>query len=91
MKIPVSALIGLVVTGAFFLMAIFAPLLGFIIAGLAGKRLSDSFSQAVTCGLMGVAFVGSALSLKTFFFGMETLTIPLATWMQVGDFPSIGG
>ena len=67
-------------------LAIFSPLIGFIIAGLGGKRLGDRLAQWITCGFMAVAFVCSIYVFKTIAMTGEDLLIPLFTWIRIEDF-----
>jgi len=46
-----------------YIILVFAPLLGAIIAGLFGRIIGDRGSQLVTCGLMGVAALCSVIGL----------------------------
>ncbi|MGB0935469.1 MAG: NADH-quinone oxidoreductase subunit L [Alphaproteobacteria bacterium] len=67
-------------------LAVFAPLAGFLIAGIGGRRLGDRGSQFVTCALMGFATV---MAWMTFFEILSTGAIirePLFTWLSVGSF-----
>lgn len=67
-------------------MAVFAPLAGFLLAGLFGKKLGDSFSQIVTCA--GV-LLAAMVSVKLFFsvvMGMSPHTLPVMNWIESGDF-----
>lgn len=67
-------------------LAVFAPLIAFVLAGLFGKSFGDRFSQIVTCG--GV-LLAAGLSIKLFFsvvLGMSPQTLPLMNWISSGDF-----
>ena len=70
-----------------YAVAVFAPLLGALTAGLLGPYIGDKASQAVTILLMVVAAACGALSFLPFLDG-EGLpgTVPLGTWMQVEGF-----
>ena len=65
--------------------AIFLPLLGYLIAGLFGRRIGDHASMAVTTIAVNVAFL---LSVILFFdvIGEEPRTITLFTWIDSGAF-----
>ncbi len=70
-----------------YAVAVFAPLLGALTAGLLGPYIGDKASQAVTILLMVVAAVCGTLSFLPFLDG-EGLpgTVSLGTWMQVEGF-----
>ncbi len=66
--------------------AVFAPLIGFLLAGLLGKKLGDTFSQIVT--VAGV-LLAAMISVKLFFsvvMGMSPQVLPVMTWISSGDF-----
>jgi NADH-quinone oxidoreductase subunit L len=67
-------------------MAVFAPLIAFLLAGLLGRKFGDAFSQVVTCA--GV-LLAAMISVKLFFsvvLGMSPQTLPVMTWISSGDF-----
>jgi NADH-quinone oxidoreductase subunit L len=68
------------------LIAVFAPLVGFLIAFLFGKQIGEKGAQFVTCsGLILAALCSCAL----FYFvaiGHEPRTINLGTWIAAGTF-----
>ncbi len=69
-----------------YYMAVFAPLIAFLLAGLLGKKLGDAFSQVVTCA--GV-ILAAMISVKLFFsvvLGMSPVTLPVTDWISSGDF-----
>ena len=70
-----------------YAVAVFAPLLGALIAGLLGRQIGDRASQAVTVGCMVVAAVCGAIS---FFPVVSGTALPgvvsLGTWMDVAGF-----
>ncbi|MFA7275335.1 MAG: NADH-quinone oxidoreductase subunit L [Pseudobdellovibrionaceae bacterium] len=67
-------------------LAVFAPLIAFVLAGLLGRRFGDSFSQAVTCiGVMLAAGVSASLFNSVVIEG-HTHVLHVMTWMTVGDF-----
>ena len=70
-----------------YAVAVFAPLLGALTAGLFGPYIGDKASQAVTILLMVLASVCGTLSFLPFLDG-EGLpgTVSLGTWMQVEGF-----
>ena len=67
-----------------YAVAVFAPLLGALTAGLLGPYIGDKASQAVTILLMVVAAICGTASFLP-FLGGEGLpgTVSLGTWMQV--------
>ena len=64
---------------------VFLPLLGAIIAGFFGRFIGDRASQIVTCTLLILAAMLSAVAIATVPYG-EPLQVPLATWMVSGSF-----
>jgi NADH-quinone oxidoreductase subunit L len=68
---------------------VFGPLLGAALAGLFGRRLGDTVSQAITTGLL---MLSCALSWVVFsqwtWGGLEPFTLTLAPFIHVGDFIS---
>jgi NADH-quinone oxidoreductase subunit L len=68
-----------------YIILVFAPLLGAIVAGLFGRIIGDRASQLVTCGLMGVAALCSVIGLFS-TIGAEPFKVPLFTWINVATF-----
>jgi len=68
-----------------YVILVFAPLLGAIIAGLFGRLIGDRASQLVTCGLMGVSALCSIIAIVS-TIGAEPFRVPLFTWMNVATF-----
>lgn len=70
-----------------YAVAVFAPLLGSLVAGLLGRRIGDRASQAVTILCMVVAAVCGAVSFLPVLTG-DALpgVVTLGTWMSVEDF-----
>ena len=67
--------------------AVFAPLLGSLIAGLLGPAIGDRAAQAVTILLMILASVCGVYSWYGYVWnGGHAGTIPIATWIQSGSF-----
>ena len=67
-------------------LAVFSPLIAFIIVGLLGRKLGDLPSQLITCA--GV-ITAAAASIALFFevaLGHEPRIVPLMTWISSGDF-----
>jgi NADH-quinone oxidoreductase subunit L len=68
------------------LIAVFAPLLGFVIAGLLGHKIGDKGAQFVTCGLMLLAAGASIYLFNDVVMGGDPRTLQLMTWIASGDF-----
>lgn len=66
--------------------AVFAPLIGFLVAGIGGKKTGDRFAQLVTCTLMVIA----SLSACWVFYGIvvnhQTINFMICPWIHVGTF-----
>ncbi|MEI8295339.1 MAG: NADH-quinone oxidoreductase subunit L [Alphaproteobacteria bacterium] len=74
------------------LLALYPPLVAFIIAGTINKRLPDLFAQAITCSFMGVACVAGFYLLNNIAIqGNPGSTYPLLLWMHVGDLSAYWG
>ena len=70
-----------------YAVAVFAPLLGSLVAGLLGRQIGDKASQAVTILCMVVAaFCGSASFLPFLDGHAEPGVLSLGTWMNVEGF-----
>ena len=68
------------------LLAVFLPLIGFLIAGLFGKKIGHKGCQLVTCtGIIVAAFASVALFLDV-ALGGESYTTTVMPWIYVGDF-----
>ena len=64
---------------------LFLPLIGFLFAGIAGRRMDPKISEYVTSGLVGLAAVLSWVGFIQVGFGEgAAFKAPIATWMQVG-------
>jgi NADH-quinone oxidoreductase subunit L len=68
-----------------YVVLVFAPLVGAILAGLFGRQLGDRGAQFVTCGLMAVSALFSVFGLLS-TIGAEPYRVPLFTWMNVATF-----
>jgi len=69
--------------------AVFAPLVGAIIAGLFGRRIGNTASQAVTTGLLLLAAVLSWTIFSQWTWGgLEPFTLKLLPFINIGDFQS---
>jgi len=60
------------------------PLIGFLINGLFGKKLGDTFVHFVGCGAIFIAFVISALSLWKIIQTEEAIAYTFGTWISSG-------
>ena len=70
-----------------YAVAVFAPLLGSLIAGLLGRQIGDRASEAVTILCMVVAACCGVASFMPFFFGhAEPGVLSLGTWFSVEGF-----
>jgi len=70
-----------------FAVAVFAPLLGALVAGMLGRQMGDKASQAVTILCMCVAAVCGSASFVPFLTGDGLPgVVSLGTWINVGDF-----
>ncbi len=68
-----------------YVILVFAPLLGAIVAGLFGRQIGDRGAQLVTCGLMGISALFSVIAIFS-TVGAEPFRVPLFTWMNVATF-----
>ena len=66
------------------IIAVFAPLLGALIAGSFGKQLGDKGANIVTCALMALAAVCSVILFQDVVFAKSPRTIELFTWISSG-------
>tara|TARA_B100000963_G_scaffold357355_1_gene379351 strand:- start:23290 stop:25197 length:1908 start_codon:yes stop_codon:yes gene_type:complete len=64
---------------------IFAPLLGFLITGLIGRKIGDFASQFITCFFVFVSAVLSFFYLYYFINGSEVLNFVIFEWISSGD------
>jgi NADH-quinone oxidoreductase subunit L len=70
-----------------FAIAVFAPLLGALLAGLPGRVLGDRTAQAMSIGLMLLASVCGVTSWVQHIYGGATNgVVPVAAWITAGDF-----
>jgi NADH-quinone oxidoreductase subunit L len=70
-----------------FAVAVFAPLLGSVIALLLGRAIGDRASQAVTIGCMALASVCGVISFVTLVYGGGSPgVVSLGNWIQAGAF-----
>lgn len=68
-----------------FLAAIFAPLVGFIVALGLGRFLTHRFSQLVTCSFLGLSAVLSCMAFRDAYSTGVTQELHLLTWFSVGN------
>ncbi len=66
--------------------AVFAPLLGFILVGMFGRTLGDRSSQFITCVLMIAAAAASVMLFEDVVLGGHDRTVPLMDWVSTGSF-----
>ena len=67
--------------------AVFAPLLGSIVAGLFGRQIGNRASQAVTIGCMVIATCAGIASFAPFVTDeVVPGIVPLGTWIDVDGF-----
>ena len=64
---------------------IFSPLLGFLIAGLFGRKIGDLISQVVTSSLVGLSAIISCYYLYLFISGSEALNFVIFNWISSGS------
>ncbi len=74
-------------TAVLFTIAVFAPLLGALVAGLFGRVIGDRIAQLVSIGLMLLASVCAVAALAGGLSqGSPTLAVPVSDWIQAGGF-----
>ena len=66
------------------IIAVFAPLLGALLAGFFGKQLGDKGANIVTCTLMVIAAGCSVVLFRDIDFGHVPRTVELFTWIASG-------
>ena len=64
---------------------VFSPLLGFLIAGLFGRKIGDLVSQVVTSSLVGLSAIISCYYLYLFISGSEALNFVIFNWISSGS------
>jgi NADH-quinone oxidoreductase subunit L len=71
----------------FYAVAVFAPLLGSLVAGLFGKAIGDRAAQAVTILCMILASIcGVTAFVQLVYQGAPTGVVPLGTFIEAGSF-----
>lgn len=74
-------------TAVLFAVAVFAPLLGAVVAGLFGRLIGDRMAQLVSIALMLLASAcGVAALAEGMAQGSPTLAVPISDWIQAGGF-----
>ena len=68
------------------LIAVFAPLVGFLITGLFGKQLGGAAVKAITCLAMFMAAGASIYLFNTVNLQGNPYTTVLANWVTIGSF-----
>ena len=77
----------MITASSLFAVAVFAPLLGAIIAGLFGRVIGDRMAQFASVGLMLVASACAIAALvQGLDLGSPTLAVPISDWIQAGGF-----
>lgn len=66
--------------------AVFAPLVAFLLAGILGRKCGDKFSQFVTCTAVLMAAAASVQLFFTVILGSNPHTLPVMTWISSGNF-----
>ncbi|WP_321341134.1 NADH-quinone oxidoreductase subunit L [Breoghania sp.] len=62
------------------------PLLGFLVAGIFGRKIGDKASEYITSGLLIVSALLSWIAFFSVGYGeSETLIVPIATWISSGS------
>ncbi len=70
-----------------YAVAVFAPLLGSLVAGLLGPAIGDRAAQAVTILLMVLAAVCGVVNWTNYVWNdVHPGVLPIATWIQSGTF-----
>ncbi len=64
---------------------VFAPLVGFLIAGLFGRVIGDRGAQIVTCTFMGISALCSVIGMAT-YVEEPVSKVLLFDWIRVGSF-----
>ncbi len=68
-----------------YLIAVFAPLAGCLIAGLLGRSIGDRTAQAVTIAFMILAAVcGVAVFVENTWYDLPQGVVPVVSWVQSG-------
>lgn len=68
------------------LLAVFLPLIAFIVTGLWGRSIGDLSCQVITCGAVILAALCSIVLFFDIALGGHSYTTTLAPWISSGDF-----
>ncbi|MDP9196378.1 MAG: NADH-quinone oxidoreductase subunit L [Pseudomonadota bacterium] len=69
------------------ILIVFLPLLAALVAGFGGRLIGDRGAQLVTCSaVLAAAAMSVILFSQTALAGVQAFTIPLLSWVHVGDF-----
>lgn len=66
--------------------AVFAPLIGFLVVGLLGRKIGDRASQFITCAGLIAAATCSVLLFQDVVLMGHVRTVVLADWVSTGNF-----
>ncbi len=69
-----------------YLLIVFGPLLGALIAGLFGRLIGDRLAQLVTTGFLVISVVLSLFAFKSVAYDGHEQLIQVFNWLSVGDF-----
>ncbi|MBV9756339.1 MAG: NADH-quinone oxidoreductase subunit L, partial [Alphaproteobacteria bacterium] len=70
-----------------YLIAVFAPLLGSMVAGLLGRAIGDRAAQAVSIlGMLVAAGCGAAAWVTFVWGGQAAAKVPIGTFLEAGAF-----
>ncbi len=69
-----------------YLIIVFGPLLGALIAGLFGRIIGDKLAQIVTTGLLLLSAILSIYAFSQVAYGGHERLIPVMNWFSVGGF-----
>lgn len=67
-------------------LAVFSPLVAFVIVGLFGRSLGDKASQFITCACVIMAAIASVTLFNDVIMHQAPRILTLASWMNVGTF-----
>jgi len=65
---------------------VFAPLLGFLLAGLFGRALGERGSMMITSGLVTLSAILSVFVFADVAFSGNVYAVPVLEWVRIGDF-----
>lgn len=67
-------------------LAVFSPLVAFVIVGLFGRSLGDKVSQFITCACVIMAAIASMTLFNDVIMHQAPRILTIASWMNVGTF-----